>query len=268
MQETTQHNLPLPRWCFVLLAVPTFYMLLAFLSLAVWVFTSILMGQVGGPPGWMLPALGFALNVTFVMWPIYFVWVCFSKRLTWREKVAWGFIVLYANMLGMPAFFIFMIRRYLGLEKRINKRDEGALDRLLKRNKINRDRLSSGQIDILRKHCRYHRWGKWAAVPVCVLAATVVYAGLVVFPNNLISGFADMSQTHLIIYSATGTRKEVLPDPELQKLQVQAIMQFGTGFGITAGMGLFGLFWPMMLLLGNWHNRALIKFLQAADEGP
>ncbi len=120
-QQQTNQKLPLPNWCFVLLAVPTFYMPLVYLSMAVWVIGSmIFIGPSPSvrPPQWILALGEPSLYVTIAMWPIYVAWVVVSKRLTWREKALSLFVVSFLNMLGMPLFYIFMIRRYLGLEGR------------------------------------------------------------------------------------------------------------------------------------------------------
>jgi hypothetical protein len=44
-QEQTTPKLPLPKWCFAILAVPTFYMPLVWLTLAFWVIGRMLLGQ-------------------------------------------------------------------------------------------------------------------------------------------------------------------------------------------------------------------------------
>jgi len=52
--EQTSPKLPLPKWCFVLLEVPTFYMPLVYVVLAGWVIGSLLMGPpLADIPQWM-----------------------------------------------------------------------------------------------------------------------------------------------------------------------------------------------------------------------
>ena len=84
--------------------------------MAAWVFGGMLTGDFWDFPVWMKITISPAIYVTFGLWPIYIAWVVLSKRLSWREKAWWLFIVIALNMLGMPIFYVFMIRRYLGLE--------------------------------------------------------------------------------------------------------------------------------------------------------
>ncbi len=118
--EGVEFRLPAPKWVFVLLGLPTFYMPVAYIVLVGFIIVAMLTGSNMESPEW-LRAFGLsALYVTFILWPIYIGWAAFSKKLAWREKiVAIGVIVLF-NMFGMPAFFIFMVRRYLGIEARKN----------------------------------------------------------------------------------------------------------------------------------------------------
>lgn len=121
MKKGNTCGLPLPKWCFVTLAVPTFYMPLSYLALAVCVISRMVAGQVGDPPEWMMNAIHPAVYVTFAMWPLYVAWLILSKRLNWREKGWWLFIVVFLNMVGMPMFYVLMVRRYLGIEGRTAK---------------------------------------------------------------------------------------------------------------------------------------------------
>jgi hypothetical protein len=104
-----QIGLPLPKWCFVLLGVPTFYLPLAYLVMGVWAIVGMLVGgEFGEPPEWMVYVLNPALYVTCGLWPIYIAWVGLSKRLALREKGWWLVVVILLNMFGMPMFYVFM----------------------------------------------------------------------------------------------------------------------------------------------------------------
>lgn len=135
MQENIHNKskLPLPKWCLFLPGVPTFYMLLSILAIVAILIFEMIFGRAEDVPEWMMIATYPAPYVCIMLWPAYIVWLVFSRRLTWREKVLWLFVVTFLNMVGMPMLYIFMIRRYLGLEGRIGKRDEAALDALLRR---------------------------------------------------------------------------------------------------------------------------------------
>lgn len=117
-------GLPAPKWCFVLLGVPTFYMPLAYLLLVGWTFFGFVYGIVGDPPKALHYALVAGFYVTLVMWPIYLAWIALSKRLTLREKAYWLFMVVLTNIAGMPIFYVSMFRRYLGLKGRTTQREK------------------------------------------------------------------------------------------------------------------------------------------------
>lgn len=269
MEEKTHtlQKLPLPNWCFVLLGVPTFYMPLAYLALAVWATTGMLTGVAGGPPELMKAAVHPALYVTFAMWPVYIAWVGLSKRLTRREKGMWLFIVILANMVGMPMFYVFMIRRYLGVEGRTGKRDEISLDRFLKCHEIAREQLSLAQLSVLRSYCRKHRLTKWGVVPLVAVAALAFYTAVFFVPKNCVRLFADFTPTRVVIVdSTTDSKKEIAPNSEAQKLHVQNVMMVGAMAGMIGAMGLFALAQVMSQLWGNWHRKAFIDFLKATDK--
>jgi len=91
---------------------------LAYVAVAVWAVGGMLTGGTGDFPEWMMKAIHPALYMTFGMCPFYIAWVGLSKRLARREKVWWLFIVIVLNMVGMPMFYVFMVRRYIGIERR------------------------------------------------------------------------------------------------------------------------------------------------------
>jgi hypothetical protein len=178
MHDDRQDNsaLPLPKWCLVLLAVPTFYMPSVYLAMAVCVLGSMFSGRPLNLPAWLKPFLASSMGVTIAVWPIYVAWVALARRLTLREKGRWLSVVVFFNMLGMPLFYVFMIRRYLGVEARVRPSDEKALDRFLAGCGIGRDELSAGQMGVLRSYCRMHRLRKWAAITTAVLGALLLYS--------------------------------------------------------------------------------------------
>ena len=68
-EEHANLKLPLPKWCFVVLAVPTFYMPLAYMTMAVCVIGQLLLGLPGQSfPEWVAYVVGAALYITFAMW--------------------------------------------------------------------------------------------------------------------------------------------------------------------------------------------------------
>ena len=216
---------------------------------------------------WLKLFLESSLYVLAAMWPIYLAWVVLSKRLTLQEKFLWLFIIVFLNMAGMPMFYVFMLRRYLGIEGRTGPRDEAALDSFLARCGIGRDALSADQVGVLRSYCRRHRLVRLGVWPAFILAPLAIYCAAVSFPNKMIPMFKDFSQTHLIVIdTATHARKEVLPDPEMQRQYVELVMGLGAMAGIVGMMGVSILCLALFTLGPNWHRKALMAFLKAGKE--
>jgi hypothetical protein len=241
---------------------------LAFLAMAVWVIGEMLFGARPQPPQWLGTLVLPAIYVTFAIWPIYAGWVVLSKRLTFREKGWWLFVVFWFNMLGMPWFYIFMVRRYMGIEARTGPRDEKALDSFLARCGRRRDELLAGQVDVLRSYCRTRRLRKWAAYPAVAVAGLVIYFAAVILPRQAIPMFSDMTPNRsIVVDTAKNTRTELAPDPETLRLHVQAVMMLGALFGMFGMMGFFLLGQAVFLLREPLERKVLMDFLRAADGG-
>jgi len=266
MQEknTNQTRLPLPKWAMYTLALPTFYMPLAYLIMAIWVIGSMLFGYSPDIPMWMMIYLQPALYVTVCMWVFYFIWVVVCNRLNWKEKAGWSLIVFLLNMVGMPMFYIFITRRYLGYEDQTGNRDEIALNSFMKQHSIEHEQFSIEQLDVLRSYFRTCRLTKWGIVLILPMACLTLYTAVFFIPKNSIRLFSNMEPTRVIIIdSGTDTKKEIIPDAEHQKLYIQNIMMFGALAGILGATGIFYLVQALSLLFGNFHRKAFIDFLKA-----
>ena len=262
-------KLPLPIWCFILLAVPTFYMPAAALDVLVWAMAGILAWDLGDPPLWLVTIVEPAIYLVPVMWPIYLGWVVFSKRLTGKEKVVWVLIVLLMNMVGMAVFYVFMVRRYLGLERRFGRRDEESLERFLQRHALARERFTPRQLAVLRSHCRTRRLAQWSALPAALLGGLGLFMAFQLTDRTSqgMSGFLT-TRTVVLIDSAAGTRNEIVPDPQMEKQAVQVVMMFGA---MAAGIGMMGLFFlaqSLLLLVAPRNEKLLLDFVKATNEGP
>jgi hypothetical protein len=248
--QATPVGLPAPKWCFVLLGVPTFYMPLAYLLMLGWMVFKFATGNMAGdPPSALRDALRVALYVTFVMLPIYLAWVALSKRLTRWEKASWLLMVIFINMLGMPAFYIFMIRRYLGLEKPTTQRDEAALERFLQKHAIDRDCLSEEQLNLLLVYCRDCRLAKlsiaFAAVWLCIAVS---------FPMKILPQF-----TNVICTVDTTIESGALHSA------VEIAMLLGALAGLWATLSILTLIAALCPWHGPHHRKTLIGFLQATQ---
>jgi hypothetical protein len=266
MQEknTNQTRLPLPKWAMYTLAFPTFYMPLAYASLVVWIIEAMLLGHLVSPPYWMIVIFKPALYVTYCMWPFYLIWVIACKKLNWKEKAWWSLIIFLLNMVGMPMFYIFITRRYLGYEGRTGNKDEASFNLFLKRYSIGREELSSEQLDVLKSYCRKFRLSKWGVLPMIVISCLVLYTAIFFFPKHCIKLFSDFIPTRtVIIDSKTDEKKEITPDSEAIELHIKTVMMMGVIAGLLGAMGIFGLTQAISFFFGNWHRKALIDFLKA-----
>ena len=238
-----------------LLGVPTFYMPLAYLLLAGGMVFKFATGNMAGEPASALwDALGgVALYVTFAMLPIYLAWVALSKRLILWEKAYWLLMVIFINMLGMPAFYIFMIRRYLGLEKPTTQRDEAALERFLQKYAIDRDCLSEEQLNLLLVYCRQCRLAKLSIAPMLALAAVWLCIA-VSLPMKILPQFTNVICT---------------VDTTIESGALQAAVGSAMLLGVRAGIWAMGSIFILIDALcpshGPHHRKTLIGFLQATQ---
>jgi hypothetical protein len=262
--ERTVLRLTLREWWFVLLAAPTFYLLLVCLVLVGWAIPWKFAGQQVQPPEWMEIAAQTGIGVTCAIWPIYVAWVLLCKRFTWSEKGLWLLIVTWLNAAGMAAFYVFMLRRHLGLEHRPGPRDEAALDRFLTKCGTGRGGLSAGQIDVLRSYCRRRRFEKWNVVATALFAALALYGALAWIPQKTLPMLSDLAPTRLMVVDASGhTFKDDAPDPKTIEQHVQVTMMIGAMAGVLGAMGFFLLLIGASQLMGGWDRRALTDLLKA-----
>ena len=163
-------------------------------------------------------------------------------------------------------FYIFMLRRYLGLEGRIGKRDEAALDALLRRCDVRREQLSAGQLKPLGTYCRRQRLNKWGIVTTIAFACFFLYAAIFIVPNMCITLHSGLTPTRVVIIdSAANTKKVTAPDPEIEKFHLKSIMMFGA---IAGSWGAMGIFMLALVILHSWcwHKRSFMDFLNATNK--
>jgi hypothetical protein len=256
MPENPPASLPLPKWCFVLLGALTFHLYLVIYGIVYNAMVVIfkVVGEVWYPPEWVGQAIiNSFICVTICLWPIYLVWIVRSKRLTRREKVASLLMVTVMNWFGMPIFFVFMVRRYLGLEGRMGPKDEKALDRFLQRHGIERQYLSPGQAKVMLAYCRKDRLERWLAVAMFVAGAILLYTVVVTFRKLGQPFIADDVDLHRIFG---------------QPFFNQIIMGIGVMAGVLGAASVAIMIEALAQFWGNWHREALIELLQAAENEP
>jgi len=205
-----------------------------------------------------------ACYLTVALLPIYIAWVIFSKQLTAREKLWWVFIVILANMIGMPWFYIFIVRRYLGLENKTNMRDEKTLETFLKKYKIKRESLSQYQQKVLCTYCKKQRLQKLGTIFLFPLAALIFYLSIIYFPDEATRLFSSLTPTKtIIIDSVNNTTNELASSALLQKDCSNVILLFGAMIGIFAVMGIVTLINCFRILFTNSQHKLLIDFIKA-----
>ena len=226
-EQTAQGGWPLPKVFFAALAVPTFYMPLAYAAMAIWVLGSMIRGDFGDFPGWLGPPLLVSIYVTLALWPVYIAWVLLSRQLTWQDKGKWLFIVLILNMLGMPWFYVHMVGQYSGSEERVSPRDERAVDALLEQCGTDRYALSKGQVDVLRDYCHKQRILTWLWIVGLPVLGVLLWAMLSQITGLLIPTFSEM-------IADLGAEA----DRALRRLYVKLILWSGCFLGLIIAMWL------------------------------
>ena len=260
-------GLPLPKWAMVIIALPTFYMPLAYSFMAVWVIGSMLFGYSSDVPDWMKVILEASLYVTCAMWPFYLLWAVVCKRLNWKEKALWMLIIIFLNMVGMPMFYVFITRRYLGKEGQTNTKDENAAQKLLAKCNASRAELSPEQWRVWVSYCRKVRFSRLGLIPLFLMAALMLYTAIWYVPNNCINMFSDFCPTKtVIIDSARNTEKEILPDIQATKLNIESVMMVGGMVGMMVAISIFAVAQSIGLAYLDLHRKAFIDFLKAKNK--
>ena len=260
---------PKSYWLLIALAIPTFYMPLAYVTAAVWVMHGFFSHHTGDMPTWMFTLVHPSLYVTLALWPVYVVWAGLSGRLNRHEKGWWLFIVFFMNMIGMPMFFVFMVRRYLGLEAAALKRDGPALDAFLQRCGVKRESLTDTQADVLRTCCRRDRKNRlcaWFLIPLCAFG---IYFAAVLMPDAIRRMNIDqIPMQTIVVDSVKHSKKEIGGTPEVQHLFIDNVLMECAQIGILGCMSLFILINMLMQAWGSPDRRTLIAFLRASQEHP
>ena len=253
-------RLPLPRWLLVLLAPPTFFMPLAYAVLAVWVIGCMLIWGFGELPKWLLGVGIAAIGVTFAMWPVYIVWVLACPDLTRREKVRWLLLMVLLNMFAMPAFYLFIVRRRLGIEVRRSARDEGAAQSLLASWGVERGSLTERQWGLLVEHSRRVRLARWSVVPMLLLAGLLVYVDVWYVPRGIMSS-APAPTRVVIVDAQTRERTEVAPDPAHERSYAILLMCAGVSAAVGALMATLLVSSVVRRAFGWWPDRRFLDVL-------
>ncbi len=251
---------PLGKWAMILIAVPTFYLPVAYFMVAIW--GAFLGGPGNAPPvirGFVAPAL----PVTFVLLPVYVLWVALSRRLNWKEKVYWLFVVVFLNMVGMPVFYVFIARRYLGMDDRPSARDERAATALLTSCGISRSAVSTQQWQVLMRYCRQVRRYRQFAVLWLVILVPGLYLAAWHIPSICVATFSGSVPTDTVvvdrIHGIIGT--SAVPRYVHEQF-VMTVMYAGAAAGVIGSSCLF--IWASISAnaWASFHRKAFLAFVK------
>jgi hypothetical protein len=250
----------------VLLALPTFYMPTAYLALAGFVLWNMFVAEARELPAVVKPFIEPALTVTLVLWPFYIAWVGLCRRLSWKEKALWWFLVVFLNMFGMPMFYVFVTRRYLGIDQCTSARDERAAASLLSSCGLARSAITTQQWQVLVRYCRHMRWLRWSLGPVVVVSALGLYFACWFLPHQCFRMFPDMiPRETVLIDRAGGASQTIAPEPQQAEQFVQLVFVMGASAGMVGAMALFGMVQCIAQIWTDLHRRAFLEFLRAGN---
>jgi hypothetical protein len=261
-------NSSLPRWM-VAIAFPTFAMP-ALLVVALGWECSVLVMRAWDqlpPPLWLVwGVVGPMITLMLLLWPLYIIWAWKSTQLTRQEKFRWIVILLWLTVIGMPVFYVFMVRRYTGAEHHIRPQEAVRVERFLARHGLRHAHLSQKQYSILAKYIRSVHFSRWALIPLVLLAVLMLYVVLVVVPEFGLSMFSEwLPIEHRVIVDETHTiLQETVPEQEFITLFLQEVMMMGVA------SGMFGTMTLMFLALGVFQlftvkRKLFIEFLHATE---
>lgn len=262
------------QWFYIiLLGVPTFFMPLAYLSMGAWVTYGMFSDDLGDMPELLRMSGDLAVNVTLVMWPVYIAWVVFSTRLNRLGKINWLLVVVILNMVGMPAFYIFIVRRYLGLEGRSHS---AALNKFMNRHKLDERNFTSEQLEVLKTYSAGRRQAKVIALPMFLVALILLTGGVTMTVNNFDRLFSDLigvpsMESETDPESVQEIAEAVARDEEMTRMDYDMdrliFLLNLSGCAALILQGLILLFQPFSMYLGYMGQKSFMDFLKVTGKG-
>ncbi len=106
------HTLP-NKIAYALAAIAAAFLPLSYLVMIVSVCATIVPALLSGkeavePGGVVLWVLRVGCYGTLVQWPFYFLWAALTRQLTFRVRILWIVVLLFANMFAVPWFLFCM----------------------------------------------------------------------------------------------------------------------------------------------------------------
>ncbi len=142
--------------------------------------------------------------------------------------------------------------------RRTTEADERAVDKLLAKLEIERERLTLSQIAVLREYCRNRRLARWSFVCMIPLLGLFVYTVGVALPQLIWQLYSSPPGGFLGLDGSDGS-----PDSkQASEIAIRTLMMTGAMAGATVVSGVYALLILASNWLGGWHRRALLEFLK------
>ena len=249
----------------LIIGIPTFFMPLAYLIMVIWAFGGMIFNYDLDMPAWMLYFLEPAYYITLILLPMYAAWVLLSKKISGAEKFKWILIIIFLNMIGMPMFYVFIVRKYLGIKLKFNNKDEKALSKFLKLNFINPDNLSSQQNRVLLTYCQKKRQYKIYGFLYMIFGILIIYLSLTYFLSHGIKAFPDALLTKTIIINSSNNTTNVFCPSSFERAEsIRFLLYIGALIGMVffSGLLFIGMGFRNLFFFDN-QQKMLIDFLKA-----
>ena len=260
-------RLPLPKWAMVLIAIPTFYIPAFYLGIIVWVLVRFTLGKTVVPPPLLATPSWVLIGALFALAPFYIVWIAASHRLTWSEKVIWMLLVVVLNVIGAAMFYVFVTRRYLGLDQRAAARDEEAAALLLHSCGMRRSAITVRQWRVLVRYCRRVRLYRWCVVVWLLVAAVGIYLATCLIPHQCLAAFSGSVPADVVIVDRVRGSMQTYSIPrDMHEQFVEAVMLTGATAGVIGSLCLLSAASLAAHAWTSFHRRAFLEFLRGASE--
>lgn len=249
------------RIALTLLGIPTFFLLLIYVVVAVAALLCLIFDW--DIPDYELldPVVVVIVEVVFfVTWAIYFLWAIFTRQYTWKEKLVWVLLIFLFNVIGMPYFFVVMVRKYKGIKWSASSRLVDASELYLTELGSSRAHLSEEQWDVLVGYIRERRIAKWKLLlHVCVLAILVC---VVVYGYNAIYEImVELVPTTYLTKDSTGSVDVLQPEPEDVRLYFHVLLMLSFQISFLSVCALLTLVESVVNLFTSRRNMLLEAFI-------
>jgi len=193
--------------------------------------------------------------IIYLLWPIYISWAFFTKLLKKEEKIGYCFIIIFLNIIGIPWFYIEMMRRYKGKFPENHPLDIKSAEEYLEKNGLKKEYLSKEQWEIIVKQMRKKRYTVFNMVFtifILIFGAYVIINNYVVM-KDIIDEFAP---TKIIVVDENGKK---LKTYNIEKEYFQNYTTTLIAFGFCEGISFGFIFISILSQIELWKNQKLFN---------